>query len=255
MKSTSRRRMPRVLVLDVGGTHVKAAFSDSPQEWVIASGPKLTPRKMLRAVERAIRGEKYDVVTIGYPGPVAHGKISRNPVHLGAGWVGFDFREAFGRPVRILNDAAMQALGNYTQGHMLFLGLGTGLGSAMVVEGVVQPMELAHLPYKKGRSFEEYVGEAALDRLGRKKWAKEVDRVVQILVAALEPDEVVLGGGNARKLGKILPGVRRADNREAIVGGIRLWGGSGWVGLPSPGPDLAPPSSRRRKSGPRRTPA
>lgn len=234
--------------MDVGGTHVKAAFSDSPREWVLPSGPKLTPRRMLRAVKRAVRGEKYDVVTIGYPGPVTHGKISREPVHLGPGWVGFDFREAFGRPVRILNDAAMQALGNYADGHMLFLGLGTGLGSAMVVEGVVQPMELAHLPYKKGRTFEEYVGEAALERLGRKKWAKEVDHVVQILVAALEPDEVVLGGGNARKLGKLLPGVRRADNREAIVGGIRLWGGSAWAGLPPPVPNRKRTVPRPRRS-------
>jgi predicted NBD/HSP70 family sugar kinase len=248
MKSPSRRRVPRVLVLDVGGTHVKAALSNSPREWVIPSGPKLTPRRMLRAVERAVTGEKYDVVTIGYPGPVSRGKISREPVHLGPGWVTFDFRGAFGRPVRILNDAAMQALGNYAEGHMLFLGLGTGLGSAMVIEGVVQPMELAHLPYKKGRTFEEYVGEAALERLGRKKWAKEVDRVVQILVAALEPDEVVLGGGNARKLGKLLPGVRRADNREAIVGGIRLWGGSGWVGLPSPGPGRKPVARRHPRT-------
>jgi predicted NBD/HSP70 family sugar kinase len=223
--------------LDVGGTHVKAAFSDSPQEWQIPSGPRFTPRRMLRALARLLPDEKYQAVTIGYPGPVVHGKITREPVHLGPGWVGFDFRKALGCPVRIVNDAAMQALGNYREGHMLFLGLGTGLGSAMVLEGILQPMELAHLPYKKGRTFEQYVGEAALERLGRKKWGKEVRRVVRILVAALEPDEVVLGGGNARKLDDLLPGVRRGDNREAIVGGIRLWGGSGWVGLPPDDPE------------------
>lgn len=230
MSSRPRRRPSRILVLDVGGTHVKAAFSDDPREWMITSGPKFTPRRMVRELAKTLPDRKYDAVTIGYPGPVIHGKIAREPVHLGPGWVKFDFHRALG-PVRILNDAAMQALGNYRRGHLLFLGLGTGLGSAMVIEGTVQPMELAHLPYRKGRTFEQYVGEAALERLGRKKWSKEVRRVVQILVAALEPDEVVLGGGNASKVDRLIPGVRLADNREAIVGGIRLWGGSGWPGL------------------------
>jgi predicted NBD/HSP70 family sugar kinase len=248
MRTTARRRPLRILVLDIGGTHVKAAFSDNSREWVIPSGPKFTPPRMLRAVARLVRSKEYDVVSIGYPGAVTRGKIAREPAHLGPGWVGFDFRRAFRRPVRVVNDAAMQALGNYEQGHMLFLGLGTGLGSAMVVEGTIQPMELAHLPYKKGRTFEEYVGEAALERLGTKKWAKEVRRVVRMLVAALEPDEVVLGGGNASKLGELLPGVRRGDNREAIVGGIRLWGGTGWVGLPSEGPEVAPTARHRRRA-------
>lgn len=220
-------------MLDVGGTHVKAAFSDNAREWVIPSGPKLTPARMVRALRSQLPSIRYDAVSIGYPGPVRHGKIMREPAHLGPGWVNFDFRKAFRRPVRIVNDAAMQALGNYRGGHLLFLGLGTGLGSAMVIDGTLQPMELAHLPYKKGRTFEEYVGQAALESFGRKKWAKEVHRVVQILVAALEPDEVVLGGGNSRKLSRAPAGARRADNREAIVGGVRLWGGSGWVGLPS----------------------
>jgi glucose-6-phosphate isomerase len=253
MASATRRRPRRILVLDVGGTHVKAAFSDRAGEWVIPSGPKLTPRRMLREIDRAIRGVRYDAVAIGYPGPVSHDKITREPVHLGPGWVGFDFRKAFGCPVRIVNDAAMQALGNYAEGHMLFLGLGTGLGSAMVVDGVLQPMELAHLPYKKGRTFEEYVGDAALQRWGRKKWAKEVGRVVQILVAALEPDEVVLGGGNAAKLGELLPGVRRTDNREAIVGGVRLWGGTGWVGLPPERPNAAAAVLGHRRARPVRS--
>lgn len=252
MRSDPNRPPARVLVLDVGGTHVKAAFSDRAQVWGIPSGPHLTPRRMLRALARTLPGEEYDAVAIGFPGPVIRGTIAREPVHLGPRWVGFDFGKAFGRPVRIVNDAAMQALGSYTEGHMLFLGLGTGLGSAMVVDGTLRPMELAHLPYKKGRTFEEYVGDAALERLGRKKWGKEVRRVVEILVAALEPDEVVLGGGNARKLDELLPGVRRVDNRHAVVGGIRLWGGSGWVGLPADG-SPAPPARRGppRARGPR----
>jgi predicted NBD/HSP70 family sugar kinase len=228
----------RILVLDVGGSHVKAAFSDSARERRILSGPRLTPDRMVRGLSKLLRGEQYDVVAMGYPGLVVRGRIAREPHNLAPGWVGFDFEDAFGCPVRILNDAAMQALGSYRGGHLLFLGLGTGLGSAMIVEGKLQPMELAHLPYKKGRTFEEYVGEVSLERLGRKKWQKEVYRVVEMLEAALEPDEVVLGGGNVRKLDRMLPGVRRGDNREAIVGGIRYWGGSDWPGFPSAGPEV-----------------
>jgi predicted NBD/HSP70 family sugar kinase len=228
----------RILVLDIGGSHVKAAFSDSPKERRIPSGPRLTPARMVRGLSKLLDGERYDVVAMGYPGLVVRGRVAREPHNLGAGWVGFDFEAAFGCPVRIVNDAAMQALGSYRGGHMLFLGLGTGLGSAMIVEGKLQPMELAHLPYKKGRTFEEYVGEASLDRLGRRKWQKEVYRVVELLEAALEPDEVVLGGGNVRKLDRLLPGVRRGDNREAIVGGVRLWGGSSWPGFPANGPEV-----------------
>jgi predicted NBD/HSP70 family sugar kinase len=221
--------------LDVGGSHVKMVFSDSSQERRIPSGPTLTPARMMRGLAPFLRGEKYDAVAIGYPGAVKRGRISREPHNLGEGWVGFDFHKLFRSPVRIVNDAAMQALGSYRDGHLLYLGLGTGLGSAMVVGGVVQPMELAHLPYKKGRTFEEYVGESALERLGRKKWQREVYRVVQILEAALEPDEVVIGGGNVRKLDRLLPGTRRGDNREAFVGGVRLWGGTSWPGWPPEG--------------------
>lgn len=231
-------------MLDIGGSHVKLAFSDSAHERKIASGPGMTPAQMVRGLERVLRGERYDAVAIGYPGAVHRGRISREPYHLGKGWVDFDFHAAFGRPVRVVNDAAMQALGSYHQGHLLYLGLGTGLGSAMVIDGSVQPMELAHLPYKKGRTFEEYVGEAALERLGRKKWQREVTRVVEILGAALEPDEVVIGGGNVRKMDRLLPGTRRGDNREAFVGGVRLWGGTEWPGWPPEGPrGLAAPAS------------
>src|SRR5580658_674094 len=238
----------RILVLDIGGSHVKVAFSDTARERRIPSGRNLTPARMVRGLAKLLKGERYDAVAIGYPGLVVHGKIAREPHNLGTGWVGFDFEEALGSPVRIVNDAAMQALGSYRGGHMLFLGLGTGLGSAMIVEGRLQPMELAHLPYKKGRSFEDYIGEANLERLGRKKWQKEVARVVELLEAALEPDEVVLGGGNVRRLDRLLPGVRRGDNREAIVGGVRLWGGTGWPGFPATGPEVFLAKPRRRRT-------
>jgi predicted NBD/HSP70 family sugar kinase len=241
MAARSSKLPSRVLVLDIGGSHVKAAFSDNPREIRVPSGPKLTPVRMVRDLARRLKGERYDAVAIGYPGLVTRGQIAREPHNLGTGWVGFDFHEAFGRPVRVVNDAAMQALGSYRGGHMLFLGLGTGLGSAMIVDGRLQPMELAHLPYKKGRTFEDYAGEAGLERLGRKRWKREVQEIVQMLESALEPDEVVLGGGNVRKLDQLLPGVRRGDNREAIVGGVRLWGGTGWPGLPSTVVTVAPP--------------
>jgi predicted NBD/HSP70 family sugar kinase len=252
MPSRPSRVPSRILVLDIGGSHVKAAFSDSARERRIPSGPRLTPERMVRRLGKLLKGERYDGVAMGYPGLVVRGRIVREPHNLGVGWVGFDFDEAFGCPVRIVNDAAMQALGSYRGGHMLFLGLGTGLGSAMIVEGKLQPMELAHLPYKKGRTFEEYVGEESLERLGRKKWQREVARVVELLEAALEPDEVVLGGGNVRKLDRLLPGVRRGDNREAIVGGVRLWGGWTWPGFPANGPEVFEPSgprpARRRRT-------
>jgi predicted NBD/HSP70 family sugar kinase len=202
---------------------------------------------MVRGLSKLLKGESYDAVAMGYPGLVRHGRIAREPHNLGQGWVGFDFEVAFECPVRVVNDAAMQALGSYQGGHMLFLGLGTGLGSAMIVEGKLLPMELAHLPYKKGRTYEDYVGEASLERLGRKKWQREVYRVVELLEAALEPDEVVMGGGNVHKLDRMLPGVRRGDNREAIVGGVRLWGGSDWPGFPSSGPEVFQPARRRSR--------
>jgi polyphosphate glucokinase len=165
---------------------------------------------------------QYDAVAIGYPGPVTHGKPIAEPHNLAPGWVGFDFQTAFGRPVKIINDAAMQALGSYRGGKMLFLGLGTGLGSAMIVDGLVEPMELAHLPYKKG-TFEDYVGQRELDRKGKEKWRQHVADVVAKLVAALEPDDVVLGGGNVKNLKELPPGCRAGDNANAFLGGFRLW--------------------------------
>jgi len=220
------RERRRILVLDIGGTHVKVLASGRRRPVLIASGPKMTPKEMLREVRRRTKGWQYSVVSIGYPGPVVHGHPANDPPNLGRGWVGFDFARAFHRPVKILNDAAMQALGSYQGGRMLFLGLGTGLGSAMIVDGHLEPFEIAHLPYRKGRSYEYYVGERGLERLGKKKWRRYVDDVVERLTAALEPDYVVLGGGNVRKLKQLPPRSRLGDNRNAFLGGYRLWEGS-----------------------------
>lgn len=213
----------KVLVIDVGGTHVKAMATGHKGEIKINSGPKMTAAQMARAVREATASWEYSAVSIGYPGPVVHGRPLAEPHNLGAGWVKFNFERAFGRRVKLVNDAVMQALGSYEGGRMLFLGLGTGLGSAMIVEGIAEPMELAHLPYKKGRTYEDYVGERALERLGKKKWRREVSDVVERLKAALEPDYVVLGGGNARLLKNLPRGCRLGDNQNAFRGGFRLW--------------------------------
>jgi polyphosphate glucokinase len=213
----------RILVIDVGGTHVKVLATGHKQRVEIPSGPRMTPAKMVSAVRAATVGWKYDAVSIGYPGAVVHGRPIIEPYHLGSGWLGFDFTKAFGRPVKIVNDAAMQALGSYHGGRMLFLGLGTGLGSALIVDNVLEPMELAHLPFKKGRSYEDYVGLAGLKRLGKKKWRHEVNKVVQQLRSAVQADYVVLGGGNAKLLKKLPPGTRLGDNANAFEGGYRLW--------------------------------
>jgi predicted NBD/HSP70 family sugar kinase len=183
----------------------------------------MTAAHMVRLVRNAVAGWKYDAVSIGYPGPVVHGRPVIEPRHLGGGWVGFDFRRAFGCPVKLINDAAMQALGSYKGGRMLFLGLGTGLGSAVIVDGVIEPMELAHLPYRKGRTYEHYVGTAGLKRSGKKKWRRRVLDVIARLKRALQADEVVVGGGNAKLLRELPPGVRRGTNVNAFVGGYRLW--------------------------------
>lgn len=218
-----RKAQRRVLVIDVGGTHVKARISGRRETRGFESGPKMTPRQMVSRLRRLTSDLKYDVVSIGYPGVVVHGKIITEPYNLGRGWVGFDFRKALGRPVRVMNDAAMQAIGSYEGGRMLFLGLGTGLGSTLIVDGTVAPMELAHLPYKNGRSYEEYLGEAGRRRLGGKKWRRAVATVVERLSKALEADYVVLGGGNARKLKKLPKNARLGDNEFAFLGGVRAW--------------------------------
>jgi polyphosphate glucokinase len=213
----------KILVLDVGGTHVKAMASGSRKEVKIPSGPKMTPAMMVEAVKTATAGWSFEVISMGYPGPVAHGRPILDPHHLGPGWMGFPFTRAFGRPIKIINDAAMQALGSYRKGRMLFIGLGTGLGSALVVDGLLEPLELAHLPYRKGRSYEDYVGLAGLKRLGKKKWRRHVAKVVALLQTALQADEVVLGGGNVRLLKSLPSGCRRGDNKNAMLGGFRLW--------------------------------
>jgi polyphosphate glucokinase len=213
----------KVLVLDIGGTHVKIYAKGHREPQKIASGPAMTPKKMVKDVLDTLDSWNYDVVSIGYPGPVVRGRPLRDPAHLGPGWVGFDYQKAFGRPVKIINDAAMQALGSYRGNAMLFLGLGTGLGSAMIVDGVLEPMELAHLPYKNGKSFEDYVGFAALKRRGQKKWVKSVFDVVAQLKNALQPDYVVIGGGNAKLLPALPPDTFRGNNENAREGGVRLW--------------------------------
>jgi predicted NBD/HSP70 family sugar kinase len=211
-----------ILVIDVGGTHVKVLATGQKEPVKIPSGSKMTARDMVKSVRKAAAHWNYSAASIGYPGPVVHGKPLRDPYNLGPGWVGFDFKKAFGCPVKVINDAAMQALGSYHGGRMLFLGLGTGLGSAMIVDGILEPMELAHLPYRK-RTYEDYVGLAGLERLGKKKWRRHVFDVVNILKAALEADYVVIGGGNARLLKTLPPNSRLGDNRTAFRGGLRLW--------------------------------
>ena len=211
-----------VLTVDVGGTHVKILMTGQPEPRRFDSGPLLTAAKMASGVKKLAKDWKYEVVSVGYPGPVLRNMPVAEPVNLGKGWMGFKFEKAFGCPVKVINDAAMQALGSYKGGKMLFLGLGTGLGSAMIVEGIVEPMELGHLPYKKA-TYEDYVGERGLDRFGKKKWRKEVLDVITRLVAALEPDDVVIGGGNVRLLKALPSGCRLGDNANAFTGGFRLW--------------------------------
>ena len=215
-----------VLTIDIGGTNVKilAAGQDKPRKF--PSGPTLTPKDMVAGVKKLARGWTYDAVSIGYPGLVVQGRPVSEPRNLGKGWVGFDYPAAFGKPVKIINDAAMQALGSYKgTGKMLFLGFGTGLGSTLIADGIVEPMELAHLPYRKG-TYEDYVGRRGLDKRGKKKWRRHVEDVVARLSAALEPDDVVLGGGNATKLKDLPPGSRLGNNGNAFLGGFRLWEGT-----------------------------
>ena len=216
----------KVLVVDVGGTHVKILASGQQDHREFASGPTLTAEQMVSRVKALAGRWKYDLVSIGYPGPVLHGRPIAEPHNLGRGWVGFDYRAAFVRPIKIINDAAMQAMGAYKGGKMLFLGLGTGLGSTLIVDGIVEPMELGHLPYRKA-TYEDYVGSRGLERHGKKKWRKYVANVVARLIAALEPEDVVLGGGNVHNLKELPPGCREGNEVNAFVGGFRLWQDAG----------------------------
>jgi hypothetical protein len=219
----------RVLVVDIGGNNVKIAVPGKHDVVKFPSGARMTARQMVTGVRRATAGWDFDVVSIGFPGPVVNGVPAEEPVNLGRGWVGFDFEGALGRPVRFINDAAMQALGSYEGGRMLFLGLGTGLGTALVVDGTVLPLELAHLPYRKGRSYEQCVGKAGLDEFGRRRWRAFVTEVTGLLKHALQADYVVLGGGNVKELRELPPGARLGANSNAMLGGVRLWEAPAWA--------------------------
>ena len=211
-----------VLTIDIGGTHVKILATGQTERREFESGKTLTPAKMVTGVKGLAKGWKYDVVSIGYPGPVLRNRPVAEPHNLAEGWVGFNFERAFKRPVKVVNDAAMQALGSYRKGTMLFLGLGTGLGTTLIANGLVEPMELGHLPYKKA-TYEDYVGLRGLEKYGKKKWRKHVADVVERLQTALEPTDVVLGGGNVKNLKKLPKGCRAGDNANAFIGGFRLW--------------------------------
>jgi polyphosphate glucokinase len=212
----------KILVVDVGGSHVKILATGQKQKREVISGPRMTARQMVSRVRKLAEGWAYDAVSVGFPGPVLHDRPVAEPHNLGPGWMGFDFTSAFGLPVKVINDAAMQALGSYEGGKMLFLGLGTGLGSAMIVNGIIEPMELGHLPYKKG-TYEDYVGNSGLIRLGKRRWRKLVRDVIERLVAALEPEDVVIGGGNVLQLKSLPRGCRATTNTHAFVGGFRMW--------------------------------
>jgi len=222
VKPPARRKL-KILVVDIGGSRVKCALTGRAGRIEFASGPRMTPARMMKALPKATIGWRYDVVSIGYPGVVRNGKIVREPHNLASGWIGFDFRGAFDRPVRIINDAAMQALGAYAGGRMLFLGLGTGLGSTLIIDGVVAPLELGQLRYDKNTVYEDHVGAGARKRLGNCKWRRNVHKVVEGFRNALLPDYILLGGGNSAHLKALPPQTRLGDNADAILGGFRLW--------------------------------
>lgn len=217
------RQQPVVLSIDIGGSHVKILSSAGGQPRRVDSGPDMDAAAMADAVEQLAKGLPFDVISMGYPGPVVHDRIVAEPHNLGRGWVAYDFGRRFGKPLKIVNDALMQAVGSYDGGRMLFLGLGTGLGAAMIVDNVAQPLEIAHLLYRKGRTFEDYLGNASLEKRGRKKWEKHVGNAVEKLTEALEPDYVVIGGGNVDKLHTLPEKSRRGDNANAFKGGFDLW--------------------------------
>jgi predicted NBD/HSP70 family sugar kinase len=211
-----------VLAVDVGGSHVKALASDQKERRRFVSGSSLSAEAMVAGTLKIVEGWSWDVVSVGIPSPVRAGKVEAEPVNLGEGWVGFDYEAAFGKPTKVVNDAVMQAVGSYQGGRMLFLGLGTGLGSALIVDGGIEPLELGHLPFRE-KTYEDYVGERGLEKLGKKKWHKAVFEAVEQLRAAIEPDEVVLGGGGVDNLDELPEGCRRGENENAFLGGFRLW--------------------------------
>jgi len=216
------RARPKVLVIDIGGTNVKVYLTGQKEARKFPSGPRLTARKLVAGVKAITKDWKYDAVSIGYPGVVRRGRITAEPINIGKGWVGFSFRKAFRRPVKVVNDAVMQAIGSYRDGTMLFLGLGTGLGTAMIVNGHIVPMELGHFPYRK-HTIEDYLGSRGVNVLGKNRWRKAVVEVVGEFVAAFLVDDVVLGGGNVKKLSRLPKGCRAGANTNAFRGGLRLW--------------------------------
>ena len=218
-------RAPDVLTIDVGGSNVKMVLNGIDERRRFASGNHLTPEQMVSGVLELVEDWTYHYVSVGVPAPVSNGRVVRDPVNLGPGWTGFDLEHAFGKPTKVINDAAMQALGSYEGGRMLFLGLGTGLGTTMILDGVVAPMELGHLPFRKA-TFEDYVGERGQERMGMKRWKKAVFETIDHLTKAVQPDYVVLGGGNARALDELPPNCRLGHNEDAFLGGFRLWVGS-----------------------------
>ena len=248
----AKREVPRapvsryILVVDVGGTHVKFRVGAHGAPSKFESGPKMTPGRMVRRLCKLLDGQRYDAVSIGYPGLVYHGRIAAEPHNLGKGWVGYNFAAKFARPVQLINDAAMQAIGSYRGGRMLFLGLGTGLGATLIINGVVEPTEVGHMPYKHGRTFENYVGERGRERLGNHRWRRTVCKVIADLNAAFEADYIVLGGGNARRLKKLPRGVHLGNNNHAFIGGLRLWDPRSGV-ITSPSAALG--RARTRRSG------
>jgi len=238
----------KTLVIDIGGTNIKLLATGRRAPVKVPSGPDMTPALMVRAVRGVVKDWTFDVVSIGYPGPVVRGRPVREPHNLERGWVGFNFRKAFRRPVRIINDAAMQALGSYAGGRMLFMGLGTGLGSAMIRDGMLIPMELAHLPYRHGLTYEEYLGEAGMDREGKRAWRRHVANITALFMAAFEIDYVVYGGGNSRHLKKLPPNTRLGNNANAFKGGFRLWSEEYSVNLSA----LPPASLSSNRASPRK---
>lgn len=223
MKYQNKKRHLDILVIDTGGTRVKIRVDHRDEVRQAPTGPAMTPRGLVDRVRALAADWSFDAVSLGYPGEVRNGRPSQEPHNLGTGWIGFDFQSAFGRPVKVINDAAMQALGSYQGGRMLFLGLGTGLGSAMVIDKLVQPMELSKLPYKNGETFGDFVRHNAIERLGLEVWQQEVCRVIELLRDALVADYVVIGGGNARLLKTLPPHARPGNNANAFEGGFRLW--------------------------------
>ena len=215
--------MKSVLAIDIGGTHVKVRIPGEPEKREFDSGPTLTPQQMVEGVRKLTHGWRIDAISIGLPAPIRNNRPLKDPVNLGPGWTAFDYDADFGVPVKLINDAAMQAVGSYKAGRMLFLGLGTGLGSCLIIDHRVVPTELAHMPYRKGRTFEDYVGLRGLKRLGKKRWRKHVASVCEVLFNALLPDEIVIGGGNVKNLKELPPHCRAGDNANAFEGGFRLW--------------------------------